>query len=339
MDPSERERYSRQILFPPLGEAGQQRIRDSAAAIVGCGALGTLQAEALTRAGIGSLRLIDRDYVDFSNLSRQWLYSEADAAGEVPKPLAAVKRLRELNRDVELVPFVADLTPSNAEELLAGCSVILDGTDNFETRYLLNDISVKSGVPWIYGAAVGSYGVVMAVEPARGPCFACVYPEAPTGPQPTCDVNGVINPATAVVAALQTALALRLITGAAAIPAALQSIDVWTGEVRRMTGLSRDPECEVCGKRQFHYLDGQRRTPVSLCGRNAVQLHESTRPLDLRMLAERLRPLGDVRVNDFALRMTLPKYQLTFFPDGRAIVKGTSDAGIARSLYARLIGS
>ncbi|MBV9404790.1 MAG: ThiF family adenylyltransferase, partial [Acidobacteriaceae bacterium] len=193
----ERERYSRQILFPAIGEAGQERIRNASVSIVGCGALGSFQAEALARAGIGRLRLIDRDYVDYTNLQRQWLFSESDAREEAPKAIAAARRLQELNREVEVEAFVADLTPSNAEELAGRVDLILDGTDNFETRYLLNDLSVKLATPWIYGAAIGAYGIVMPIVPARGPCFACVYPEPPVGLQPTCDVNGVLAPATA----------------------------------------------------------------------------------------------------------------------------------------------
>mgnify|MGYP001547735029 CR=1 FL=1 len=333
------ERYSRQILFAPIGEAGQQKIRDASVTIVGCGALGSFQAEALARAGIGSLSLIDRDYVDFSNLQRQWLYSEADAKEEVPKALAAARRLRELNSDVRVASFVADLTPSNAEELIAGCHLILDGTDNFETRYLLNDISVKQGIPWIYGAAIGSYGIVMPIVPERGPCLTCVYPEPPAGPQPTCDIDGVISPITASVASLQTALALRYLAGWPDFAAFIQTIDVWNGDLRRIKSPERDPACSTCGQREFRYLEGQRRVPVSLCGRNAVQLHERARPLNLQDLASRLRRLGEVRVNEFALRMSIPKYQLTFFPDGRAIVKGTTDVSIARSLYSRFIGA
>jgi molybdopterin-synthase adenylyltransferase len=339
MNPGEQDRYSRQILFPAIGRVGQEKIGRASVAIAGCGALGSFQAEALARAGVGSLRLIDRDYVDVSNLQRQWLYSEQDATDETPKAVAAAKRLRELNRDVEIIPFVADLTPSNAEDLLAECDLILDGTDNFETRYLLNDISVKLGIPWIYGAAVGSYGVVMPLVPGAGPCFCCVYPEPPSGPQPTCDVNGVISAVTATVAARQTALALRLLVGWPDFRASIETVDVWTGVSRKVDAPVRDPACLVCGERQFQYLEGRRRVPVSLCGRNAVQLHETARPLDLNELAERLRPLGDIRVNEFALRMLLPKYQLTFFPDGRAIVKGTTDVAVARSLYAKLIGA
>jgi adenylyltransferase/sulfurtransferase len=339
MTAGDNERYSRQILFQPIGANGQQKIRDATVTIVGCGALGSFQAEALARAGVGSLRLIDRDYVEFSNLQRQWLYSEADAASETPKAIAAARRLQDLNRDVQVSSLVADLTPSNAEDLLSGCDLILDGTDNFETRYLLNDISVKSAIPWIYGAAIGSYGIIMPVDPTKGACLACVYPDPPGGLQKTCDVDGVISPVTATVAAIQTALALRLLVGWPDFQPFVQTVDLWKAEFRRMRGIERDPHCVVCAERRFRFLEGRRRVPVSLCGRNAVQLHETTRPIDLRELAERLRPLGDVRLNEFALRMFVPNYQLTFFPDGRAIIKGTTDVAVARSIYAKLIGA
>lgn len=339
MTAEERERYSRQILFEPIGEAGQEKIRNASVCVIGCGALGSFQAEALARAGIGFLRLIDRDYVDYANLQRQWLYEEEDAREESPKPIAAARRLQKLNWRVKVEPLVSDLNPSNAEELVSECDIILDGTDNFETRYLLNDLSVKLAIPWIYGAAVGSYGIVMPVVPGHGPCFGCVYSEPPRGLQPTCDVNGVLASATASVAALQVAIALRVLVGWPDFRPRIHSFDVWQGWSRHVDAGDPDPVCATCQAHQFRFLDGQRRTPVSLCGRNAVQLHENTRPLDLDQLAARLRPLGDVRVNEFALRMTLPKYHLTFFPDGRAIVKGTTDVGVARSLYARLVGA
>lgn len=338
MTPAEKERYSRQILFPPIGEAGQGRIRDASVCVVGCGALGSFQAEALARAGVRRLRLIDRDYVDYTNLQRQWLYDESDARNESPKAIAAAQRLRKLNEQVEIEPLVTDLTPSNAEELAGGSDLILDGSDNFETRYLLNDLSVKLRISWVYGAAIGSYGIVMPVVPDHGPCFACVYPEAPTGIQPTCDVNGVLASTTASVAALQVAMGLRLLVGWPDFRCRIHTLDVWHGSSKQVDAGDRDPKCRVCAAREFRFLEGQRRVPVSLCGRNAVQLHENTRPLNLEELATRLRPLGEVRVNEFALRMTIPKYHLTFFPDGRAIVKGTTDPGVARSLYARLIG-
>ena len=339
MSPDERERYSRQIRFSPIGEAGQERIRKARIGIVGCGALGSFQAEALVRAGIGHIRLIDRDFVDYTNLQRQWLYDENDARDEAPKAIAAGRRLRLLNSSVEIEPLVSDVTPSNAEELLADCDIILDGTDNFETRYLLNDLSVKGGNPWVYGAAIGSYGVVMPVWPSNGPCFACVYPEPPVGPQQTCDVDGVLASATASVAALQVAIVLRLIVGWPNFVCRVHTIDVWEGSARQVRAGRQDPECPVCVGRQFRFLENQRRVPVSLCGRNAVQLHESSRPLNLLELAARLESFGKVRVNEFALRVALPKYEFMVFPDGRAIVKGTTDVGIARSLYAQLIGN
>ena len=234
MKPGDQDRYSRQILFPQIGESGQQKICDARVAVVGCGALGSFQAESLARAGVGYLRLIDRDYVDISNLQRQWLYSEADAKAETPKAIAAARRIHELNSEIEVIPYVADLTPSNAEELLSDCDLILDGTDNFETRYLLNDISVKFSTPWVYGAALGSYGIVMPVVPEQGPCLACVYPEPPAGAQPTCDVNGVLNSITAAVAALQVGISLRLLVGWENFHSFVQTIDVWSGEMRRI---------------------------------------------------------------------------------------------------------
>ena len=338
MTPGDKERYSRQILFPPIGETGQQKICDARVTIVGCGALGSFQAESLARAGVGSLRIIDRDYVDLSNLQRQWLFSEEHAETATPKAEAARTRLREINQTVDISSFVADLTPSNAEDLLSDCDLILDGTDNFETRYLINDISVKLSIPWVYGAAVGSYGIVMPVIPG-GPCLACVYPDPPSGAQPTCETAGVLNSVTATVGALQCAAAFRLIVGWADFKPYLQTVDVWSGTLRRVELGEKDAACRVCQAREFNYLEGRRRTPVSLCGRNAVQLHENTRPLDLRELAQRFAALGSVRVNEFALRVDIPQYQLTFFPDGRAIVKGTTNVALARSIYSRFIGA
>ena len=339
MSAGESDRYSRQISYPKIGLAGQEKIRAASVAIVGCGALGSFAAEALSRAGVGRIDLIDRDYVDQSNLQRQFLYSEADANAESPKAVAASRRLKEVNSSIDYRVHVADLTPSNAEELLGGADVVVDGTDNFETRYLVNDVCVKHAIPWVYGAAVASYGVAMPVWPGHGPCLACVYPEPPAGIQPTCDVNGVIAPATASVAALQVAMTLRFLVGWSDFQARIHSSDVWDGTSRLVSAGPRDVGCPVCEHRQFRFLDGRRSAPVSLCGRNAVQLHVSSRPLDLQELASRLRPLGTVRVNEFALRMELPKYQVTFFPDGRAIVKGTTDIGTAKGIYAQLVGA
>jgi molybdopterin/thiamine biosynthesis adenylyltransferase len=332
-------RYSRQSRFAPLGPDGQARIRAASVAIVGCGALGTVVAEILVRAGVGRLRIIDRDFVEWSNLQRQFLFEESDAAEGLPKAVAAARRLARLNSEVTLEPMVADLTPANIEDLLEGVGLILDGTDNFEARFLVNDYAVSSGIPWIYAAAVGSYGLKLAIVPARTACLRCVYPEPPAGAQPTCETEGVLAPVTATIASLACGDALRMLAcGAASVPGRLTTVDVWTGEIRQTSPPARDPDCPCCARRDFVHLTGQRRAPISLCGRNAVQIHERFRPVDLTDLARRLAPLATVRANDFAIRASIDAYELTVFPDGRAIIKGTTDPAVARSLYARYVG-
>ncbi len=337
------ERYSRQIRFAPVGERGQERIGRAAAAIVGCGALGSVQAEILARAGVGRLRLIDRDFVELSNLQRQFLFEESDAGEGLPKAIAAARRLARINPEIAIEPVVADLTGANAVELLDGMDVVLDGTDNFETRYLLNDVAFSGNVAmraWIYGAAVGSYGLKFAIIPGRTACFRCIYPDPPAGAQPTCETAGVLAPVTAAIAALQSADALKIMaSGVESVTARLTTVDVWSGEIRQVDAPARDPDCPCCARHEFSYLDGARRVPISLCGRNAVQIHERERPVDLRDLAARLKQLAPVRANEFALRVEIDAYELTIFPDGRAIIKGTSDTGVARSLYARYVGA
>ncbi len=339
MTPRDRERYSRQIVFASIGERGQERLLASCAAIVGCGALGSFQAGALARAGVGRLVLIDRDYLELSNLQRQWLFEESDVEEGLPKAVAAARRLRRINSAVQVTPRVADLSPANAEELLDSAAVILDGTDNFETRYLINDYAVSRGVPWVYGAAVGSYGVAMPVLPGKSACLKCVFPAAPSGAQPTCETAGVLNTVTSAVASIQVADALRILTGDGVSTAwRMTTLDLWSGTLRQIDVPPADPECLACGRRQFPHLAGESRAPISLCGRNAVQIHELARPLDLAELAARLAPVGEVRANEFALRFSVPPYEMTVFPDGRAIIKGTSDPGVARALYAKYVG-
>jgi adenylyltransferase/sulfurtransferase len=336
MDSSQRERYSRQILFPGIGERGQQALCDAHVAIAGCGALGSFHAAALARAGVGSLTIIDRDYVEPSNLHRQWLFEEADAAESLPKAAAAERRIARINSSVRVRAVVADLTAANAEDLLGGAGLILDGTDNFETRYLINDLAVSHGIPWVYGAAVASYGIEMPVIPGHTACLRCVYPVPPGGTQPTCETAGVLNAIVSAVASLQVADTMQiLVTGTA--PSRITTIDVWEGGVRQVRNPERDPECPCCGLREFRFLEHAERPPVVLCGRNAVQIR-GDRVVDLEHLGGRLRPLGDVRVNEYALRFAIAPYEMTVFADGRAIVKGTSDTGIARSLYARYVG-
>ncbi len=336
----DKDRYSRQILFAGLGEEGQRRLLAARAAIVGCGALGTFQADSLARAGVGRLRLVDRDYVEWSNLQRQCLFDESDAAEGLPKAVAAARRLSKVNSGIEVVPEVADLTPSNIAELLGEADVVLDGTDNFETRYLINDFCVSRGIPWIYGGAVASYGLAMPVLPGRTACLKCIYPEPPSGAQPTCETAGVLNTVPALIASIQSAEAIKILSGRAdAVSTRITTIDVWTGLVRQVRQPAPDPDCLACGQRRFVHLEGAGRAPISLCGRNAVQIHERSRPVDLDRLKAALAPLGQVRANEFALRFFLPPYEMTVFPDGRAIIKGTTDIGLARSLYARYVGS
>ena len=333
-------RYSRQIRFAPLGVEGQAKIRAARVAIVGCGALGTVQAEALARAGVGRLRLIDRDFVEWSNLQRQFLFDEADATEGLPKAVAAARRLAKVNSEVEVERMVADLTPASAADLFEDIDLILDGTDNFETRFLINDAAVSAGIPWIYGAAVGSYGIKLAIVPGHTACLRCVYPEPPQGAQPTCETEGVLAPVTATIAALQAGDALKMLAcGAGSVIARLTTVDVWTGTIRQLAPPPRDANCPCCVRREFVHLNGSRRAPISLCGRNAVQIHERSRPVDLAELARRLSTVASVRSNEFALRVAIDAYELTVFPDGRAIIKGTQDVGVARSLYARYIGT
>lgn len=333
------DRFSRQIRFAPLGREGQENLARATAVIVGCGALGTVQAGLLARAGIGVIRLIDRDYVDENNLQRQVLYTEADARESLPKAEAARRHLLDANSEVRVEAYISDLNPENAADLLGGAAVILDGTDNFETRFLMNDFSVHAGIPWIYGAAVGSYGITMPVLPGDSACFRCIYPEAPAGLQPTCETAGILGPVTSLIGSMQTMDALQILSGrGASVRRKILTADLWNGPVREMAIPDRDPDCPCCGRRQFVWLQG-RRAPVSLCGRNAVQIHERQRPLDLSQLAQRLDGLGTVRANEFALRFTNEHFELTVFPDGRAIIKGTTDIGVARSVYARYVGN
>jgi molybdopterin-synthase adenylyltransferase len=339
LDANLRLRYSRQINFRGIGEAGQQAICGARATVVGCGALGSFHAVALVRAGVGTVTIIDRDYVEPSNLQRQWLFEEADAEAALPKAIAAERRLALINSRAHVRAKVADLTAANADSLLGESDVILDGTDNFDARYLINDYAVSRGKPWIYGAAVGSYGLTMTVLPGRTPCLRCIYPDPPGGAQPTCETAGILNVAASAVASLQVAAALQILSGhRELVRARITTLDVWDGGVRQIELAGITPDCPCCGRREFPYLEESVRQPARLCGRDAVQVHERERPIDLIELRARLAPLGQVRGGEFALRFEIPPYEMTIFPDGRAIVKGTNDPAIARSLYAKYVG-
>jgi len=334
------DKYSRQVLFQPIGVQGQERLLRSRVVIAGCGALGTAQANGLVRAGVGMLRIVDRDYVEASNLQRQILFDEADALENLPKAVAAERKLRRINSDAAVEGVIADIDSQNAEDLLGGFHLILDGTDNFETRYLVNDISVKLGIPWVYGAVLASYGTTLTVIPGRTPCLACVFPEPPQGLHETCDTAGIIGPAVAWVAAVQVAEALKVLVGRPEdLHGSLLAYDVWKNRFQQVKP-RMDPGCRACGARDFVHLEGGGPAYVSLCGRNSVQIHQrEPRKLDLVALQARLARFGPVRANDYLLKCILEPYELTVFPDGRAIVKGTQDPAVARGVYAKYIGS
>ncbi len=334
------DKYSRQVLFQPIGPGGQERLLRSKVVIVGCGALGTAQANALVRAGVGTLRIIDRDYVEESNLQRQILFDEADALENLPKAVAAERKLKRINSDVGVESVIADVDSQNAEDLLKGFHLILDGTDNFETRYLINDVAVKLGIPWIYGAVVASYATTLTVIPSRTPCLACVFPEPPQGLHETCDTAGIIGPAVAWAAAVQVTEALKILVGRAEdLQGSLLAYDVWKNRFQQVKP-KIDPRCRACGARDFVHLEAGGPAYVSLCGRNSVQIHQrEPRKLDLTALQTRLARFGPVKANDYLLKCLLEPYELTVFPDGRAIVKGTQDPAVARGLYAKYIGS
>lgn len=336
------EKYSRQILFSGIGKEGQERLLASRAAIVGCGAIGAACANLLARAGVGYLRIIDRDFVEPSNLQRQTLFDESDALLALPKAVAAEQKLRSINSDIHIEGIIADLTAKNAAELLSGVDLLLDGTDNFETRFLINDYSVQTGVPWIYAAAVASYGLTMTILPGRTPCLACLLADAGQGLGllDTCDTIGVLGPIVNLIASLEAAEALKILTGHHEPPTGrLTSCDVWNGHSQTLR-VARDPDCSVCVGHNFRYLQGDGQPHVTMCGRDSVQIHERTRSLDLPKLAERLMPLvQEVRQNGFLLRFRVAPYEITVFADGRAILKGTRDPAVARSLYSRYIGA
>jgi adenylyltransferase/sulfurtransferase len=334
------ERYSRQLLFPGIGPEGQRKLASSRIVIVGCGATGSVLSSLLVRAGVGYVRIIDRDYIEPSNLQRQVLFDESDAAESLPKAVAAARKLLQINSTVTVEPHVEDLTPSNCEDLLEEVDLILDGTDNFETRYLLNDYAVREGRPWIYTAAVASYGVTMNILPGETACLACVFPQSPTGAIETCDTGGILNSAVNLVASIAVTEAMKFLVGAlAAMRRSLLSLDAWNNDRSEIRTAAPRADCSVCQQRKFPYLSGRSHPHISLCGRNSVQIHERHRPINFAELESRLAPHGEVRFTEYVLKFERSPLEMTLFPDGRAIIKGTTDTGVARSFYARFIGS
>ena len=334
------ERYSRQILFQPIGPQGQKKLAAARIAIVGCGATGSAMASLLCRAGVGALRIIDRDYVEPSNLQRQVLFDEADAAESLPKAIAAARKIKAFNSEIAVEPHAADLTPINVEALLSEVDLILDGTDNFETRYLINDFAIWKQLPWIYAAAVASYAVTMTILPAETACLACIFPDSPHGMVETCDTAGILNSAVNFVASIASTEAIKLLVGARdKVRRTLLSYDVWSNDFAEIKTAKPRQGCRACDRHDFVHLAGEGRPHITLCGRNSVQIHERQRPVDFDELTRRLTPHGTVRHSEFILKFWRDPYELTLFPDGRAIIKGTTDTAIARSLYARYIGS
>jgi len=336
------ERYSRQILFAEIGKDGQEKLLKSRVLIVGCGALGASHAEMLARAGVGFLRIVDRDFVEFTNLQRQTLFSEQDAKERLPKAIAAKNRLREINSETDVQAIVADVNHSNIENLIKNCDLILDGTDNFQTRYLINDACVKHNKTWIYGAAVSSYGVTMTIIPQETPCLRCVFEEMPgAGSSPTCDTAGVIQPIIAAISAIQISEALKILVGKTeSLHQSLIQIDVWQNDWRKIKLGKPNAECKTCGQKIFEFLEAENAEFTAvLCGRDAVQISPpNSTVLDLPMLAEKLKNLGEVKQNEYLLRLNVDQYELTIFRDARAIVRGTDDATTARSVYAKYVG-
>lgn len=337
------ERYSRQVLFPGIGPEGQQKLLDSRVLVLGLGALGAAHAETLSRAGIGYLRLVDRDFVEFSNLQRQTLYTESDARERLPKAIAAAKRIDEINSEIKVEPVVADVNHTNIEELITDIDLVLDGTDNFQIRYLLNDACVKNQKPWIYGAAVSGYGTTMTIIPHETPCLRCIFEEIPpAGSSPTCDTAGVIQPIISAVSSVQTTEAFKLLTGnTEKLHGSILQIDIWNNDWRKIKSAQVNRECKTCVEKDFEFLDAESSEMfTTLCGRNAVQIRPAhSESIDLAGLSSKLSEHGITKFNEYLLRFEVEGYELTVFKDARAIIKGTDEPAVARSLYAKYVGN
>jgi len=336
------DRYSRQILFKEIGREGQEKLLNSRITLIGCGALGAAHAEILARAGVGFLRIVDRDFVEYTNLQRQTLFSEQDAIERLPKSIAAKKRLAEINSEIETEAIVADVNHSNIENYVKDVDLILDGTDNFQIRYLINDACVKHEKIWIYGAAVSSYGATMTIIPNETPCLRCIFEEIPNaGSAPTCDTAGVIQPIISSISAIQTTEALKILSGKTEkLHKSLIQIDLWQNDWRKIKLGKPNPECETCAKRDFKFLEAEN-TEFSavLCGRNAVQISPpKLSQIDLSSFAEKLKNYGEIKLNEYLLRITIEDLELTVFNDARAIIRGTDDISAARSFYAKYVG-
>lgn len=337
-------RYVRQMRYPPLGEKGQRGLAASRALVCGCGALGSMLANALVRAGVGAVRIVDRDFVETSNLPRQVLFDEDDVAAQLPKAIAAAEKLRRINSEVEIEPVVADVDHTNIEELCGGMDVIVDGTDNFETRFLVNDAAVKHGLPWVYGGCLGAEGQTMTILPGQTPCLRCLMQECPPpGTTPTCDTAGILGPVVGVIASMEAIEAIKILSGnRESISRNLTVVELWDNRIRQVdvTALREQVDCPTCKQGEFPWLAGREGSHTAvLCGRNAVQLTHPGASLSLDELARQLEGVGQINRNQFLLRLRVEGYELTVFPDGRAIIGGTDDVATARTVYAKYVGN
>lgn len=341
--PESLRRYSRQMLLPAIGVVGQEKLSNARVVVIGVGALGTALASGVVRAGVGFVRLVDRDFIEDHNLQRQTLFDEDDIAANLPKAVAAARKLRRVNHLVTIEPVVADVNPDNVESLITDCDLVLDGGDNFEVRMLLNDTCLKHRRPWIYGAAIGTYGMTMPFIPGDGPCFRCMLPDLPApGSTDTCDTAGVLGTIPQVIAALQVTEALKLLTGhPEALCRDLRYFDLWTADMERVRLEKRETPCPACDEGRYEFLESQEGSwATALCGHEAVQITmRGAGQVDFSRLAERLRAVGEVAFNEYMLRLRVDDYELTVFPDGRTIIKGCTDPTLARALYARYIGA
>ncbi len=342
MNEHQTERYLRQTIFAPFGVQGQERLLSARVVIVGCGANGSMMASTLARAGVGTLIITDRDFVELKNLQRQILFDEDDVAKGMPKAIAAAEKLRRANSSIKIEGIVADVNAENIEALIDGATLVMDGTDNFETRFIINDACVKHSIPWVYAGAVASYGMTMTIIPRETACLRCIFQKEPApGTLPTCDTAGIIPPIVNVMASIASAEAIKFLAGTGARNPGLINVDLWENSYD-VLAIQRRDDCPTCGQNQYEFLEGQRggTMTASLCGRNAVQVNPGRgHTLKLDELAERLRGVGQVTVNEYLVRATIDNFEITIFPDARAIIKGTDDATVARSVYAKYVGS
>ncbi|HVJ48787.1 ThiF family adenylyltransferase [Desulfitobacterium sp.] len=334
------ERYSRQVLFSGIGKEGQKRLAEARVAVIGVGALGTVIANNLCRAGVGLLRLIDRDFVEISNLQRQTLFTEADVSEHIPKAVAAVEHLKKINSEITLEPVVKDVNPSNVEQLIGDVDLVLDGTDNFEIRLLINDACVKLGIPWIYGGAIGSYGITMNIIPGETPCLRCLLKEIPApGTQPTCSTAGVLNMITGIIGNYETVEAVKFLVKSPDLRKDVLFVDIWDNVSEFMT-IPKNKDCKACGQGEYEFLNNNVGSyTTSLCGSDSIQIVPQTRSeINFQVMHDKLLQLGEVSYNRFLLRFSYMDINITLFPDGRAIIKGVTDPNVAKSVYSEYIG-